>query len=282
MAVLGVGQYLRITGMTANGALLDGGELGPILLPQGEVPEGAGPGDEVEVFVSRDSEDRLLATTTFPLAQAGEFAALKVKSLEKIGAFLDWGLKKDLFLPFREQTRELRPGEAVVVYVGIDASDRLVASMKAGDFTEADVPELAPDQPVKLLVFGRTDLGFKVIVDGRYEGLLYANEAHRPVAYAQSLDGFIKRVRPDGKIDVSLRPTGKGSNKALVDDTAAKILRHLEAAGGFAPLTDKTPPEEIYRLFGVSKKKYKVALGGLYKARKLKVDDDGIRLVAAE
>lgn len=279
MAVLGIGQFLEIMEVTANGVLVDGGDLGPILLPNGEVPEGAGVGDEVEVFVSRDSEDRLLATTTFPVAQAGEFAVLRVAGLEKIGAFLDWGLKKDLFLPFREQNRELKVGDKVVVYIGIDSSDRMVASMKVSDFTEAEVPEMPADQAVKLLIFGKSDLGYKAVVDGKYEGLLFANEVHQPLQYGQSIEGFVKRVRQDGKIDLSLRPTGKGSNKVLVDETSAKILKYLEENQGFAALTDKTSPEEIYKLFGVSKKKYKIALGGLYKARRLLVEEGGVRLV---
>lgn len=283
MAELGRGQYLQILRWTANGAFLDGGSLGEILLPNGEVPDGADEGDEVEVFISRDSEDRLIATTTFPRAQVGEFAVLEVAAIEPIGAFLNWGLPKDLFLPFREQTRDLKVGDPVVVYVGLDARDRLVASMKVTDFTESDPPEsYVTDTPVRVLICGSTDLGYKAIVDGTYEGLLFRNEVHQPLRYAQEVDAFIKRVRPDGKIDLSLRPTGQGSNKALVDETAQKIVKHLEAQGGFAALTEKTPPEEIYRLFGVSKKKYKIALGGLYKARRVQVEERGVRLTPAE
>ncbi len=233
------------------------------------------PGDSLSVFVSYDSEDRLIATFKTPYAQVGEFAHLEVVALEAVGAFLNWGLRKDLFLPFSEQTRELRVGQDVIVFIYLDNTSRIAASMKLekhldkvpGDYQEGD--------SVELFIVSETDLGFKAIVNGRHWGMLYTNEVFQPLEHGQRLPGVIKKVRDDGKIDLSLQKLG---HKAA-EDIAPQILQLLEDNGGFLPYDNKTSAEIIYDVFGVSKKKYKMALGNLYKKRAISIDQDGIRLL---
>lgn len=275
MAILGKTQTLPVVKLVDFGAYLDGGDVGEILLPAKDVPRDCRPGDDLSVFVYRDSEDRPIATTAKPLAEVGEFAVLKVVSVERVGAFLDWGLLKHLLLPFAEQSRDLRPGQKVVVYVYVDKSDRIAATMRLERNASKERPDDEPDREVDLLMFGKTELGYKAIVDGKYVGVLYANEVFRDLSYGQRLKGYIRKVRPDGKIDLALQPTGLGGTEEL----AARILEKLEDADGFLEITDKTSAEVIHDLFGVSKKKYKIALGGLYRKRLITVGEDGIRLV---
>lgn len=273
---VGKANVLKVLRIVGVGAYLEAGALGEILLPNREMPEDLRLGEELEVFVCHDSEDRLLATTTVPIAMVGEFALLKVVGLESVGAFLDWGLDKDLFLPFAEQTRDLKLGQDVLVYIDLDKSGRISASMRWDRHTGTDVEIYKPGQKVDILVAGQSDLGFKVLINNRHQGLLFKNEVFQELRYGQRLQAFIKAVRPDGKIDVTLQ---EGSSQVVVDDTARKILAMLKKDGGFVALDDKTPAETIYKLFGVSKKKYKIALGGLYKQRLIRVEDDGIHLV---
>lgn len=258
------------------GVYLDGGDDGEILLPLRYMPEQCEVGDEVDVFICFDSDDRLMATTEKPKAQAGDFALLKVVATTPVGAFLDWGLPKDLFLPFAEQTRALRVGQEILVYIYVDKSDRLSASMRLERNIEKTGAKYEEGQPVNLIIAGRTDLGFKAIVENRHWGVLYGNEVFQPLHQGQQIQGYIKKMREDGKIDLSLQKTG---HKSANEDVGPKILELLKQKNGFLAINDKTPPEEIYRLFGVSKKKYKIALGGLYKQRLISVDEDGIRLV---
>lgn len=258
------------------GVYLDGREEGEILLPTKEVPQGLKAGDTVEVFLCFDSEDRLIATTVEPLAEVGRFAVLRVVSVEQVGAFLDWGLPKDLFLPYAEQSRNLRPGQEIIVYVYLDKSTRLSASMRLERNLEKTPGELQEGQEVDLLLFGRTDLGYKAIVDGKHLGVLYENEVFQKLDYAQALKGYIKKIRDDGKIDLSLRRPG---HEAANEDIGPLILKKLRENGGFLEINDKASAETVHRLFGVSKKKFKIALGGLYKKRLITVNDDGIRLV---
>lgn len=275
MAILGKTQTLPVVKLVDFGAYLDGGDVGEILLPAKDVPRDCRPGDGLSVFVYRDSEDRPIATTAKPFAEVGEFAVLKVVSVERVGAFLDWGLLKHLLLPFAEQSRDLRSGQKVVVYVYVDKSDRIAATMRLERNASKERPDDEPDREVDLLMFGKTELGYKAIVDGKYVGVLYANEVFRDLSYGQRLKGYIRKVRPDGKIDLALQPTGLGGTEEL----AARILEKLEDADGFLEITDKTSAEVIHDLFGVSKKKYKIALGGLYRKRLITVGEDGIRLV---
>ncbi len=279
MIEIGKWNKLSVVKKVEFGVFLDGFEDGEILLPQRYVPEVCEVDDELDVFIHFDSDDRLVATTEKPLAIVGEFALLKVAGTTSVGAFLNWGLPKDLFLPFAEQSREVRTGQDVLVFVYTDKSDRLAASMRldrnmskvAGTYTEG--------QAVNLIIAGKTDLGFKAIVEGQHWGVLYSNEVFQELQYGQRLSAFIKKLRPDGKIDLALSMTT--GHKAAAD-IGPQILELLQAKGGFLALNDKTPPEEIQRLFGVSKKKYKIALGGLYKKRQISVDDDGIRLLPAK
>lgn len=273
-----VGKFnrLKVLKHVDFGIYLDGGDDGEILLPLRYMPENCEVGDEVDVFICFDSDDRLMATTEKPKAMVGDFALLKVVATTPVGAFLDWGLPKDLFLPFAEQTRALRVGQEILVYIYVDKSDRLSASMRLERNIEKTDANYKEGQPVNLIIAGRTDLGFKAIIENRHWGVLYGNEVFMPLHQGQRIPGYIKKMRDDGKIDLSLQQTG---HKSAAEDVGPKILNLLKERNGFLAINDKTPPEEIYRLFGVSKKKYKIALGGLYKQRLISVDDDGIRLV---
>lgn len=278
MIQIGKMNSLKIVKFVEFGLYLDAGEGNELLLPRREVntlPEETNVGDVLDVFVCYDSEDRLIATLTKPKALVGEFAILKVVATENIGAFLNWGLAKDLFLPFSEQTRDLDVGLDIIVYVYIDKSNRISASMRIERNLEKIDVKYEVDQAVDLLIFGKTELGYKAIINGKHLGMIFHTDVFKPLRYAQKISGFIKNVRPDGKIDLSLAQTGhKGAS-----DIGPKILDLLREKGGFLAINDKTPPEAIYELFGVSKKKYKIALGGLYKSRLIKVEEDGIYLV---
>lgn len=276
-----IGRFnkLKITKLVDFGAYLDGGEDGEILLPRKFVPENPQVGDEIEVFVCFDSEDRLMATTEKPHAQVGEFAYLTVVAATRVGAFLAWGLDKDLFLPFAEQTHNIRPGDQVVVYLYLDNTDRIAASMRVERFLADEPGDYEIGQGVDLMIYNRTDLGFKALINGDHAGMLYHNEVFQPLKIGQKLRGFIRNIRAeDGKIDLALQKTGHQG----AEDVGPKILELLQKNNGFLALTEKTPPEKIYELFGVSKKKYKIALGGLYKQRLISIDDDGIRAGAGK
>lgn len=276
-AMVQIGQInkLKVVKKMEYGVFLDGGSDGEILLPARYAPENCEVGAELEVFVCFDSEDRLVAMTEMPFAMVGTFGLLKVKSIERVGAFLDWGLPKDLFLPYSEQTRDLKIGQNVLVYLYLDNTDRIASSMRLDRFMDKESGNYEAGQSVDLLIAAKTDLGYKAIINGRHWGMLYANEVFQQLEYGQRLKGFIKQVRDDGKIDLRLNEAG---HKATAD-IGERIMELLKSKGGFLPITDKTDPEAIYDLFGVSKKKYKIALGGLYKKRLITVHDDGIRLV---
>lgn len=257
------------------GVYLDDQEGGEILLPLRYMPEESDLGDQVDVFVCYDSDDRLIAFSQKPYAQVGDIAVLEVVAVERVGAFLDWGLPKDLLLPFAEQIRDLKPRQNVIVAVYMDNSGRIAATMKIEKQLEkTHNSSYQEGQLVDLLIYGKTDLGFKAVINGKHMGVIFSNEVFQELNYGQKIQGYIKNLRADGKIDLSLQKEGHQSSL----DIAPMILEKLKAAGGFLPLTDKTPPEKIYELFGVSKKKYKMALGGLYKKRLITIEDKGIRL----
>ncbi|MES2856044.1 MAG: S1-like domain-containing RNA-binding protein [Bdellovibrionota bacterium] len=272
-----IGNTNRLTALREGtpGIYLDSGDDREVLLPRRYVPIDLAIGDELDVFVYFDSDDRLVATTDEPYVEVGQFAHLEVVSLERVGAFLDWGLPKDLLLPFAEQTRELKVGHDVIVYVYLDKSDRIAASMRVEKHLDKTPPTYHVGEQVDLMIIAETDLGYKALIEGRYVGVLYANEVFQPLAHGQKIQGYIKQIRPDGKIDLILQPAGNLGSRDLGD----QILEVLESKGGFLPIDSKTSAERIYELFGVSKKKYKMALGGLYKDRLITIDDDGIRLV---
>lgn len=223
-----------------------------------------------------EKNNRQTAAPEKPLAAVGEFACLRAVSVTSIGAFLHWGLPKDLFVPFREQKIEMQEGRSYVVRVYLDeASGRIAASSKLDKFLDQTPPTYKTGEKVQLLVCDKTDLGFKAIVNGRHWGILFYNEVFQPLERGQKIDGFIKQVRPDGKIDLCLHQPGFEKVTQLTD----VILNHIKAQGGFMPVTDKSPPEEIYRLFGVSKKTYKQAIGALYKKRLITFENNGTRSV---
>ena len=259
----------------AFGLYLDGEEMGEILLPNRYVPDNAQIGDYLTVFVYTDGEDRPIATTAEPLAVVGDFAFMQVKSVASVGAFLEWGIMKDLLVPYSEQTVSLRTGQKVLVYVYLDnKTKRVVASAKWERYTEKqDFSELEEGAEVDVLVASETELGYKVLINKRYTGLIYKNEVFSKINIGDSLTAYISKIRLDGKIDVRLKKSGYEA----VAGESAKILEKLEKAGGFLPTTDKSPAEEIYEIYGVSKKVYKKAIGELYKKRIIVLESNGIR-----
>jgi predicted RNA-binding protein (virulence factor B family) len=247
-----------------------------ILLPRKYVPESLSVGDDIEVFVYKDYDERPIATTLTPHIMRDEFAPLPVVAVSNVGAFLDWGLEKQLLVPYREQSRPLEEGQWCVVFMYLDEeSDRLVASTKVSRFLDDDVSDLLENDPVDLLAYEITDLGVNVIINDRHKGLLYHNEIFRPVAVGDRMPGFIKRVRDDGAVDVSLQQIGFQK----VEPSAQAILDALKANKGFLPLTDHSEPQVIYETLEMSKKTFKKAIGTLYKDRKIVLQKDGIALV---
>ena len=269
-------------GKETFGVFLDGGREGDILMPQKYVPEGTKVGDDIKCFVYLDQDERPVATTETPLAKVGDFAFLECTWVNEYGAFLDWGLMKDLFCPFREQKKKMEMGDSYIVYIHIDEeSYRIVATAKVDKYLSPARPTgnnaeegLAIGTPVSLLVWQKTDLGFKVIVDNKYQGLIYRNQIFRHVQTGDRLDGYVEKVRPDGKLDISLQPTGR---KQTID-FAETLIQWLEDHDGFAPFGDKSAPDDIKRTFQVSKKVFKKAVGDLYKRRIITITDDGIQL----
>ena len=277
MANIGKQNLLPIVRQAPPGFYLDGGTHGEILLPGKYLPAGGKPGEMVKVFVYRDSEDRLIATTERPLAMVGEFASLRVVSeIPSIGAFLDWGLEKDLLLPRREYAGGVRTGNFVLVYVMLDdRSDRITATARLNRHLNLTPPAYAEGQPVKLIIESETPLGYRAIIDGAHVGLLYRAESGILFATGQTVDGFIRTVRPDGKIDLGLDPTGHFRIAALSE----KILAALKSSGGSLPFDDSSPPEAIREGLGMSKKAFKQAVGALYLARKIIFTGNGIALI---
>lgn len=280
MAELGRRNVLTVTSITEKGLVyLDGGSHGQILIPGIYLPKDRDVeiGEEMEVFVYRDSEDRLIATTETPIAMVDEFGYLEVVAVnQNVGVFLDWGLGKDLLLPFREQKDKLNIGEKTVARIMVDEqTDRIVASTRINRYLDNNTPDYRDGQAVKLLVLEQTPLGFNAIVENAHRGLLYASDLPAPLEIGQTLDGFVRAVRPDGGIDLSLTESGFGRIAPLAD----RILDALENNSGFLEMDDKSPPEEIQRVFGTSKKAFKQAIGGLYRKRKIMLEKPGIRLV---
>ncbi|KAA9340845.1 CvfB family protein [Adhaeribacter soli] len=275
-----IGKYneLEVAKFVDFGLYLDS-EDGEILLPIKYIPEGVQLGDKLNVFVYRDSEDRMIATTLRPKATAGQFAALPVKDASRLGAFLDWGLEKDLFVPFHNQREPMQPGKTYVVYIYLDeSSDRLVGTAKINKYLKPADENLSEGQKVDLLITGTSDLGYNVIINQQYGGVLYHNEVFRNLEIGTETEGYIRKLREDGKIDVSLQQAGY----AEVKDASQEILEKLRAAGGVLPLSDNSEPQEIYRLLGMSKKTFKKAIGTLYRQGLISLEPDLIRLQREE
>ncbi len=275
MAQIGRINKLTIKSRRGSGVLLDGGESGDILLPKKYVPGNCKPGDEVEVFVYADSEGRLRATTQQPYATVGQFAKLRVVAKASSGAYLDWGLQKDLLVPRSEQQARMEEGKSYVVFVFLDErTNRVAASSKLEKFLDLEPPNYDEGEEVDLVIYETTDLGYKVVVNNTHGGMVYHNEVFQKLVIGQQLKGYIKKIREDLKIDVSLQRPGYEA----VDGISRTILNAIKDHGGRLGLTDKSPPEEIYSLFGVSKKTFKKAIGALYKKRLITIDTDGIKL----
>jgi predicted RNA-binding protein (virulence factor B family) len=280
MATLGKRNTLAIIRESQPGLYLDGGELGEILLPGRYIPAGLAPKQKLDVFVYRDSEDRLVATTEKPHAMVGEFGYMKVKSVNpQIGVFLDWGLAKDLLVPFREQEFPLRAGDWVVVYVGLDVkTNRIIASTRLNRHVSRDTPAYRDNQPVSLLIAGKTPLGYNAIVDNAHMGLLYKSQLAAALKTGQKLKGFVRTVKPNGKIDLALDASGYKRVEPLTN----LIVAALKLNGGKLPLDDDSSPVAIRQHFNVSKKAYKQALGKLYKTRHIAFTKPGIELLDNE
>ncbi len=279
MASLGTRSQLFVVRVATPGVYLDGGELGEILLPGRYVPQGTIPGQSFDVFVHRDSEDRLVATTEIPYGEVGEFAALQVVSSDpQRGAFLDWGLSKDLLLPIREQANRVEVGQRVVVYISVDQqTDRIVASSRLNRHLNQTAANYRENQPVDILVVSPTTLGYNAIIEGAHLGLLYHNELPAPIEIGERFKGYVKTLRPDGKIDLSLNPAGYKRVNTLKD----QILEKLTQAGGKMPYSDSSTPDQIWNAFACSKKAFKQAIGALFKERKIVITDSGISVTPA-
>ncbi len=276
MAMIGRFNNLEVTKQVKFGVYLDAEELGDILLPQRYVPENTQPGDRLDVFIYRDSDDLLIATTETPKAQIGEFACLRVVDLNRTGAFFDWGLPKDLLVPFSEQKKTVEKGQEQIVYLYLDQeTDRIAGSTKLNKFLDNYPHRYEKGQQVDLIIEEHTHIGYKAIINGQHWGVIYDDDLFKPVRYGQRMKGFIKLVRPDGKINLSLQQLGYGKT----DDLGKRILHLLEDHDGFIAANDKTSPEEIKRLFSCSKKAFKLSIGRLYKERKLAIEENGIRLL---
>ncbi len=267
---------LKVVKRVEFGVYLDAKNLGEVLLPNRVVPEGVELGNRLHVFLYFDSEDRLIATTRTPKAEVGQFAYLQVIDATEFGAFLDWGLDKHLLVPFGEQHRNLEVGRSYLVYVALNPSDgRIVASSKVDKYVnESKKHSFKPRQAVSLIIANSTDLGFKAVINGRYWGMLYKKDVFQRLSFGQTIQGFIQRVRSDGKIDLTLN----GGYQAR-DANSRIVLDHLKKTNGFAPLHDKSDPKIIAATLGMSKAAFKQAIAGLYKQRVIVIQDDGIRLV---
>ncbi|HBY86036.1 MAG TPA: GntR family transcriptional regulator [Colwellia sp.] len=275
-ATIGKFNLLNIVAIMDKGAYLDGGDLGEILLPKRDLPETCQIGEKIKVFLYLDSAERLVATTTIPLAQVGEFVSLKVVQVNKIGAFLDWGLPKDLLVPFTQQHSEMEVGKYYLVRVFLDQiTNRIAASSKLDKFIDIWPADYQQGDKVNLIIGGKTDLGFKAIVNDLHWGLLYDNEIFQHLRVGKKIPGYIKQVREDGRLDLILT---RGS-KNKVNDFSEKLLAHIADRGGITPLNDKSAPELIQRTLGVSKKTFKATVGNLLKNGKIAIVKEGIKLL---
>jgi len=273
---IGKMNKLRVVKHVDFGIYLDGFEFGEILMPTRYVPIGCKDEDIIDAFIYLDSEDRIIATTEKPYAMVGDFALLKAVSVNRFGAFLNWGLPKDLLVPFVEQNQKMEEGKQYVVYVYLDdETNRIVASARVEDFLDKTPPEFTEGQEVDLLVYTQTDLGYKAIINRTHTGVIYSNQVFKNIHRGTDIKGYIKKVRPDQKIDLMLDKPGYDK----VGDISSQIMDKLKEHNGFIALVDKSPAEDIYKMFGVSKKAFKMAIGGLYKARLITIEGGGIRMV---
>jgi predicted RNA-binding protein (virulence factor B family) len=276
MAEIGRINKLRVTRKRDYGVHLDGGDSGDILLLKKYAPENCKPGDEVEVFVYSDGPRRLRATTLKPYATVGQFASLRVAANSASGSFLDWGLQKDLLVPKKEQHARMEEGKSYVVFVFLDEkTGRITASAKLDKFLNLQPLHYTEGEEVDLLIYDRTDMGYKAVVNNAHGGMVYKNEVFQTLQIGQELKGYIKKIRADNKIDLSLQQPGYQK----IDAVARGILKILKDHDGRLAVTDNSEPDDIYALFGISKKTFKKAIGALYKKRLISIDANGIKLV---
>ena len=276
MIEIGKFNRLKIIKQESKGIILDGGDSGEIFLATTNAPNGIAVGHDINVFVYHDSKGVLQAMTKMPIAQVDDIAWLKCISVSQVGAFLDWGVSKDLLLPYSEQTQKVIEGRSYLVKIFLDENNREIASMVLDDFIQDEVFYLKEGQKVDLVIADETDLGIKAVVNNEYWGVLYNNEIFQKLRKGQKTTGFIKKIREDNKIDLILQME-KYTEK--VDSVTEKIVAKLKSQGGVILINDKSPPEVIYNTFGVSKKVFKQSIGGLYKKRIISIDKQGISLV---
>jgi hypothetical protein len=275
MAKIGERASLKILREKSFGLYLDGGELGEILLPHREVPKDNVIGAFLDVFIHTDSEDRPVATLKMPVAMPGEFARLKCVSVTGVGAFLDWGLSKDLLVPFGEQKTRMEPGRSYLVHVHLDeVSGRIVASTRLARHLDRTPHSFKPGDEVELVIFGKSPLGYKAIINGTHSGLLFAERVFQALQPGERTKGYVASIRPDGKIDLTLDAPGRGKITGLED----RILAEMAARGGFWGIGDHSPAAEIHDELGISKRVFKQAIGALLKKRLISIEERGIRL----
>jgi len=276
MIKIGQTYELNVIKILDFGAYVDAGDLGEVLLPIRYTPHNLSAGDSIKAFIYLDSEDRPVATTQIPKASVGEFAYLKVLDITRVGAFLDWGLDKDLLVPFAEQHVPMKEGHSYLVYLYIDKLDgRIAASSKIDKFIdEHKAHDFKPQQVVDLIIANSTELGYKAIINHSYWGVLYKNDVFQRLSFGQYKKGFIKNIREDGKIDLSLQ-----GGQETRDKNTDIILSYLKNKNGFAPVHDKSEPQLISELFAMSKGAFKKAIGSLYKQRIISIESDGISLL---
>lgn len=277
--MINVGQInqLEVVKKAEFGVFLDAGDYGTVLLPNRFVPEGTEPGNQLPVLLYFDSDNHIAATTEQPIAQVGEWGLMKVEGVNSTGAFVNWGVKgKDLLIPFSEQRSRLRSGETILVYVYIDkASGRIVGTTKFNKWLDKTPARYDKNQQVDILIAERSELGYKAIIDGRHWGMIFSSDVFGKLFVGKRLKGYIKSIRDDGKIDLSLQKIGV----AKMDDLSERILDVLAKKGGFLPLSDKSSPEAIFATFRTSKGTFKKTIGGLFKQGKIVIEKEGIRLV---
>jgi len=276
MLQIGKINRLKIKTIQRNGAYLDAEGAADLFLPKRSIPETSRVGDEIEVFVFVDKENTLQCTIDKPVATVGEYAVLPVVSDSSAGAFLNWGMENDLLVPKAEQQHRMVQGQSYVVFIFLsEKTNRIVASSKLDKFLSSEAPQYEEGEKVDLILFEKTDLGYRALINGMHAGMIYTNEVFQPLQIGQQLTGYINRIREDKKIDLILQQAGYQG----VNGVSQTILGIIQERGGRVSVTDKSPPEDIYALFSVSKKVFKKAIGALYKKRIIRIDADGISLV---
>ena len=277
MIEIGHFNSLEVIDTRGNGLLLDAGQAQTLVLPIDQVSRSYQTGERIDVFIYLSADGQPTATTTVPLAEVSQVAWLEIVDVTELGAFAHWGLPRDLFIPFAEQQYPLRKGKHVLVWLYLDNQGRIAGSTRIDHWITDSATGLEVGQEVALVIADQTELGLKAVVDNHSWGLLYGNELFRKLNKGQRVTGYIKRIRDDNKIDLSLEKPG--FSKGRIEMVENQIMQQLEASNGQMALTDKSPPETIYATFGVSKKVFKQALGALYKQRRITLNADGVKLV---